>query len=144
MPATRPRFPHASGLVQAPTLGGRALFSRVILRVVVGSRAYGLAEPESDTDRRGVFLPPAELHWSLYGVPEQIDDAVAEMIEMQARQGSPDPVVHERFHALGRAHLARSVADPALAGRYFDTFGYDAPHVRLARAQFFGQPDYLD
>lgn len=58
----------------APQLGGKALFDRVILRVVVGSRAYGLAEPDSDTDRRGVFVPPAELHWSLYGVPEQIDD----------------------------------------------------------------------
>lgn len=62
----------------APTLGGSALFARVILRVVVGSRAYGLAEPGSDTDLRGVFLPPAELHWSLYGVPEQIDDEPAQ------------------------------------------------------------------
>jgi len=61
-----------------PALGGRALFERVILRVVVGSRAYGLAEEGSDTDRRGVFLPPAELHWSLYGVPEQIDDEPAQ------------------------------------------------------------------
>ena len=42
----------------------------VILRSVVGSRAYGLATADSDTDRRGVYLPPAELHWSLYGVPE--------------------------------------------------------------------------
>ncbi|HEX6812445.1 MAG TPA: nucleotidyltransferase domain-containing protein [Planctomycetota bacterium] len=57
-----------------PQLGGSSLFERVILRVVVGSRAYGLDEPGSDTDRRGVFLPPAELHWSLFGVPEQIDD----------------------------------------------------------------------
>jgi hypothetical protein len=55
-------------------LGGAALFERVILAVVVGSRAYGLDEPGSDTDRRGVYLPPAELHWSLFGVPEQIDD----------------------------------------------------------------------
>ena len=57
-----------------PALGGRALFDRVILKVVIGSRAYGLERDGSDTDRRGVFLPPAELHWSLYGVPEQIDD----------------------------------------------------------------------
>ena len=55
-------------------LGGSALFDRVILRVVIGSRAYGLDHEGSDTDRRGVFLPPAELHWSLFGVPEQIDD----------------------------------------------------------------------
>ncbi len=23
----------------------------------------------ADVDRRGIYLPPAELHWSLYGVP---------------------------------------------------------------------------
>jgi hypothetical protein len=57
-----------------PTAGGPLLFERVVLAVVIGSRAYGLDVAGSDTDRRGVFLPPAELHWSLYGVPEQIDD----------------------------------------------------------------------
>lgn len=62
----------------APRLGGEALFDRVILQVVIGSRAYGLDEAHSDTDRRGVFLPPAELHWSLFGVPEQIDDEPAQ------------------------------------------------------------------
>lgn len=46
----------------------------VIYRCVIGSRAYGLAGEGSDTDRRGIFLPPAELHWSLRGVPEQIED----------------------------------------------------------------------
>lgn len=63
---------------RSPALGGRALFDRVILRVVIGSRAYGLDDAHSDTDRRGVYLPPAELHWSVYGVPEQIDDEPAQ------------------------------------------------------------------
>ena len=50
------------------------IFARhVIFRCVVGSRAYGLDGPDSDTDRRGIYLPPAELHWSLYGVPEQLE-----------------------------------------------------------------------
>jgi predicted nucleotidyltransferase len=57
---------------------GWSLFDRVILKVVIGSRAYGLEEPGSDTDRRGVFLPTAEQHWSLYGVPQQIDDDPAQ------------------------------------------------------------------
>lgn len=52
---------------------GRAFFKRVIFRCVIGSQAYGLANDESDTDRRGVFLPPAGMHWSLQGVPEQIE-----------------------------------------------------------------------
>ena len=45
----------------------------IVYRCVVGSRAYGLEHPDSDTDRRGVFLPPAELDWSLFGVPSQIE-----------------------------------------------------------------------
>lgn len=49
------------------------LFDRVIYRCVIGSRAYGLDDDESDTDYRGIFLPPAELQWSLYGVPEQVE-----------------------------------------------------------------------
>jgi uncharacterized protein len=46
----------------------------VIYRCVVGSRAYGLDNDESDTDRRGVYLAPAELQWSLFGAPEQFED----------------------------------------------------------------------
>ena len=49
------------------------LFDRVIFRCVIGSRAYGLDDAESDTDYRGIFLPPADLHWSLYRVPDQIE-----------------------------------------------------------------------
>lgn len=56
-------------------LGDRELYEHVIYRCIVGSRAYGLDVDESDTDRRGIYLPPAELSWSLYGVPEQIEDA---------------------------------------------------------------------
>jgi uncharacterized protein len=50
------------------------LNSRIIYRCVIGSRAYGLEDDQSDTDRRGFYLPPAELHWSLYGVPEQLEN----------------------------------------------------------------------
>lgn len=56
--------------VVAPTVD---LFDRVIFRCVIGSRAFGLDDDESDTDCRGIFLPPAALHWSLYGVPGQIE-----------------------------------------------------------------------
>jgi uncharacterized protein len=45
----------------------------VIYRCVVGSKAYGLDHDASDVDRRGIYLPPASMHWSLYGVPEQLD-----------------------------------------------------------------------
>ncbi len=46
----------------------------VIFQCVIGSRAYGLDHANSDTDRRGVYLPPADMQWSLYGVPEQLED----------------------------------------------------------------------
>jgi len=46
----------------------------IIYRCVVGSRAYGLDHDESDTDRRGIYLAPADLQWSLYGTPEQFED----------------------------------------------------------------------
>jgi hypothetical protein len=50
------------------------LFQWVIYRCVVGSRAYGLDQDGSDTDRRGIYLPPADRHWSLTGVPEQLEN----------------------------------------------------------------------
>ncbi len=50
------------------------LFDRVIYRCIIGSRAFGLDSEDSDIDRRGIYLPPADLHWSLYGVPEQLEN----------------------------------------------------------------------
>lgn len=59
-------------------LSDRDLYEYVIYRCIVGSRAYGLKVDDSDTDLRGVYLPPASLHWSLYGVPEQIESRETE------------------------------------------------------------------
>lgn len=55
-------------------LASHRLFDRVLLKVVIGSRAYGLETENSDTDYRGVYLPHAGLHWSLFGVPEQLEN----------------------------------------------------------------------
>jgi len=60
-------------IASAAALDEYGLLQCVIFRCVVGSRAYGLDEPSSDVDRRGVYLPPADAHWSLFGVPEQLD-----------------------------------------------------------------------
>jgi predicted nucleotidyltransferase len=54
------------------------LHDYVIYRCIVGSRAYGLDDASSDIDRRGIYLPPAQMHWSLYGVPEQLDSKETE------------------------------------------------------------------
>lgn len=53
----------------------RELHEHVIYRCIVGSRAYGLDRESSDVDRRGIYLPPANMHWSLYGIPEQIENS---------------------------------------------------------------------
>jgi len=49
------------------------LYQFVIYRCVVGSSAYGLAQEGSDVDRRGFYLPPADLQWSLAGIPDQLE-----------------------------------------------------------------------
>jgi len=54
------------------------LYQHVVYRCVVGSRAYGLDRAGSDTDRRGIYLPPASMHWSVYGVPEQLENVQTE------------------------------------------------------------------
>ena len=50
----------------------------IIYRCIVGSRAYGLDHDESDIDRRGIYLAPADLQWSLFGAPEQFEDNAAQ------------------------------------------------------------------
>lgn len=45
----------------------------LIYRVRLGSKAFGLADENSDDDERGVYLPPAEWQWSLQPLPEQIE-----------------------------------------------------------------------
>lgn len=72
----------------APTapLDEHGLARFVIFRCVVGSRAYGLDTETSDWDRRGVYLPPAHLHWSLAGVPEQLEDEATQECYWELRK----------------------------------------------------------
>jgi predicted nucleotidyltransferase len=62
------------------------LYQHVIYRCVIGSRACGLDDDASDTDRRGVYLPPADLQWSLYGVPEQLENPATEEVYWEAQK----------------------------------------------------------
>ncbi len=65
-------FKHTDAEVTgAPEPGSLRRF--VIFQCIVGSKAYGLDHEGSDVDRRGFYLPPANLHWSLAGVPEQLE-----------------------------------------------------------------------
>ncbi|NEO85785.1 MAG: nucleotidyltransferase domain-containing protein [Spirulina sp. SIO3F2] len=69
----RKHFQQPDASEAAAYLAEYDLNGAVIYRCIVGSRAFGLDHPGSDTDRRGIYLPPAALHWSLYGIPEQLD-----------------------------------------------------------------------
>src|SRR5437868_1949679 len=35
----------------------------IIYQCIVGSQAFGLSTETSDIDYRGIYLPPADLHW---------------------------------------------------------------------------------
>jgi hypothetical protein len=112
------------------------LESFIVYRCVVGSRAYGLDTDASDTDRRGIYLAPADLEWSLFGAPEQFEDNVGQSCywELQkflimALKANPNileclysPIV-EKCTGLGEELLA--LREGFLSQMIFQTFnGY--------------------
>ncbi|MEU7020965.1 nucleotidyltransferase domain-containing protein [Streptomyces sp. NPDC046203] len=50
---------------------------------VMGSRAFGLATGDSDTDRRGVFLAPTPLFWRFEKPPTHVDGPAAEQFSWE-------------------------------------------------------------
>lgn len=128
---------HEEGLSEAAgILDEYDLYQHIIYRCLVGSRAYGLAGDDSDEDRRGVYLPPARMHWSLYGVPEQLENTETDECywELQkfltlALKGNPNileclysPVV-EKVTELGQELL--DIRDCFLSKLIFQTYnGY--------------------
>jgi uncharacterized protein len=61
------------------------LDQHIIYRCVVGSRAYGLETEDSDIDHRGIYLAPADMHWSLFGAPEQFEDNASQWMSAMTR-----------------------------------------------------------
>jgi hypothetical protein len=119
----------------------------VIYRVAVGSRSFGLASELSDEDRRGVYLPPAELTWSLFKPPEQVEfqsDGVEEVdweLEKFVRlalQANPNllealwsPLV---LHADETGQELRSIRRAFLSRHLFKTYsGYVLSQFRLMK-----------
>ncbi|MFF8983176.1 DNA polymerase beta superfamily protein [Streptomyces globisporus] len=50
---------------------------------VMGSRAFGLATEDSDTDRRGVFLAPTPLFWRFEKPPTHVDGPAPEQFSWE-------------------------------------------------------------
>ena len=122
----------------------------VILRVAVGSQAFGLATDASDEDRRGVFLPPAELSWSLFKPPEQVEyssDGIEEVDwELEkflrlALQANPNiletlwsPLV---LHVTELGQELRALRAAFLSRHLYKTYsGYVLSQFRLMRRHF--------
>ena len=62
-----------------------------ILAVVVGSRAYGLAGPDSDHDRRGVYAAPTALFWRLDKPPTHLDGPPRNSSPGRSNASAPSP-----------------------------------------------------
>jgi predicted nucleotidyltransferase len=131
-------------------LTGKDLRPYVVYRCQVGSRAFGLAGEDSDEDLRGIYLPPARLHWSLFKLPGQLEFADAGKDEVYwelekflklALQANPNvletlwtPLV---LHADAVAERLRGIREAFLSRHLYKTYsGYVLSQFRrMANAQ---------
>ena len=63
------------------------LTNHLIYQAVVGSRSFGLDTDTSDVDRRGIFLAPADLQWSLQGAPTFLERTRRHLLGIAALPG---------------------------------------------------------
>lgn len=112
----------------------RFVTDHTVYSCVVGSRAYGLAGPESDVDRRGVFVVPTQLFWSLDKPPTHVDGPADEQFSWEferccglALSGNPtvleclwSPLV-ETISPYGQELIA--VRQRFLSARVGETYG---------------------
>ncbi|MFB7273807.1 DNA polymerase beta superfamily protein [Streptomyces sp. NPDC056244] len=71
---------------------------------VMGSRAFGLATEDSDTDRRGVFAAPAPLYWRFEKPPTHVEGPAPEQFSWELERFCSlalraDPSVLECLHS---------------------------------------------
>ena len=136
--------------VEATATAGPDVSAFVVLRVLLGSKAFGLATETSDEDRRGVFLPPADWHWSLTKPPEQVEvfgggveevDWEIEKFVRLALQANPNiletlwsPVV---LHADETGEELRGIRTAFLSRHLYRTYsGYVLSQFRLMKKGF--------
>lgn len=117
---------------------GADLQPYISYRCQVGSHAFGLATDSSDDDIRGIYLPPARLHWSLYRLPEQLefadergDEVYWELEKFLRLALKANPNVLETLwtplvlHADEIAQRLRTLRDAFLSGHLHKTYsGY--------------------
>jgi predicted nucleotidyltransferase len=132
------------------TLTGADLRPFIVYRCQVGSRAFGLATDDSDDDLRGIYLPPARLHWSLFKLPEQLefaeggnDEVYWELEKFLKLALKANPNVLETLwtplvlHADESAQQLRAMRDAFLSRHLYKTYsGYVLSQFRrMANAE---------
>ncbi|PZH08403.1 nucleotidyltransferase [Streptomyces sp. NTH33] len=115
---------------------GDLVRDHTIYACVMGSRAFGLATDDSDTDRRGVFLAPTPLFWRFEKPPTHVDGPLPEQFSWELERFCElalraNPNILECLHSplveyaddTGRELLA--LREALLSRRAYETFtGY--------------------
>ncbi|MFI7387910.1 DNA polymerase beta superfamily protein [Streptomyces sp. NPDC049813] len=65
------------------TRAGDLVRDHTVYACVMGSRAFGLATQESDTDRRGVYLAPTPLYWRFEKPPAHVEGPAPEQFSWE-------------------------------------------------------------
>jgi predicted nucleotidyltransferase len=128
----------------------------VIYRCQVGSKAFGLSDENSDDDIRGIFIPTAEADWSLFTVPEQIEqlddqhDVVIWEIEKFLRLAlKANPNILETLwtpmvvHTTPLADRLRTIREAFLSKHVYKTYsGYVLSQFRRMKNRFEKTGDF--
>ncbi|MFF9897461.1 DNA polymerase beta superfamily protein [Streptomyces longispororuber] len=69
--------------MDAPATPHDLVRDHTVYACVMGSRAFGLATADSDTDRRGVYLAPTELYWRFAKPPTHVDGPADEQFSWE-------------------------------------------------------------
>jgi predicted nucleotidyltransferase len=104
-----------------------------IYSCVMGSRAFGLATDDSDTDRRGVFLAPTPLFWRFDKPPTHVEGPAPEQFSWELERFCElalraNPNILECLHsplveyADGTGRELLSLRDAFLSRRAHETF----------------------
>ncbi|MFH8977458.1 DNA polymerase beta superfamily protein [Streptomyces sp. NPDC017890] len=112
---------------------GTLVRDHTIYACVMGSRAFGLATEDSDTDRRGVFVAPTPLFWRFEKPPTHVEGPADEQFSWELERFCElalraNPNILECLHSplvesvddTGRELLA--LREAFLSRRAFETF----------------------
>ena len=109
--------------------------SAVIFRGIVGSRAYGTQNANSDTDVRGIFVVQSAEYARLAQPPKQVSDERNDRTSATIFRfdcdynGAPCEALYEFVCAFNVVQVRQNLPATASARDYFDTFLTVAPRA---------------